>query len=184
MTGVQTCALPICNETVTVVTRVLLVLANQSKAHVYVPPLLCLDLCELLLSSSNGFIPLLLARLRGVRAGAFSERCAEALDGIQHNAGRLALGVVSELDCVVDLLYVVAVLKLDYVPAKSVELCADALAMAHDLVNGTIELVLVVVYEAYEIVELVVSCELSSLPNLTLVALAVADEYEYVAVAP
>ena len=49
--------------------------------------------------------------------------------------------------------------------------------------TATVELVLVVVYEANEVVQLVVSCELSSLPNLALIALAVANEYEYVAVA-
>lgn len=37
--------------------------------------------------------------------------------------------------------------------------------------------------EANEVVQLVVSCELSSLPNLALIALADANEYEYVAVA-
>ena len=74
-----------------------------------------------------------------MRAGAFSERCAEALNGIQHNAGRNALGVVSELNCVVDLLYVVAVLKFDYVPAKSVKLGADALAMGFPLTRFSID---------------------------------------------
>mgnify|MGYP000606330012 CR=1 FL=1 len=118
-----------------------------------------------------------------MRASAFSKGGAQALNGVQDDASRYALGVVSELNSVVDLLYVIAVLQLDHVPAKCCELSTDALAVAHNLVNSTVELVLVVVYEANEVVQLVVSCELSSSQTWPSFALAVANEYEYVAVA-
>ncbi len=73
-----------------------------------------------------------------------------------------------------DLLYVVAVGYVDNVPAKCCELSTDALAVAHNVGNRTIQLAAVVIHETYEVVQLVVSCELSSLPNLALIALAVA----------
>src|SRR5699024_2610368 len=120
--------------TVTICTGILLVLANQSKAHCSIPSLLCLDLGELCLCKSDRLVPLLLARLRGVCAGRLCKGAALALNGVEHDAGGLAGNLISSLNSVVNLLYIVAVSNIDDVPAKSVELCADALAVAHDVV--------------------------------------------------
>ena len=117
-----------------------------------------------------------------MRTGRLSKGCALALDGVQNDCGRLSLGSVSFLNSVVDLLYIVAVFQLDSIPTERIELCSQALAVRHDVFNSTVELTLVAVYEANQVVQLVMSCELSSLPNLTFIALAVANEYEYMAV--
>ena len=73
-----------------------------------------------------------------------------------------------------DLLHVVAVGYVDNVPAECVKLGADALAVAHNIGNRTIQLTAVVIHETYEVIQLVVRGKLSAFPDLALIALAVA----------
>ena len=136
---------------VAICTGIVLVLPNQSKLHYSIPSLLCLNLSQFCLGCCNGFIPLLLGRLRGMCTGRFCKSRALALNGVEHDAGRLALALVSCHNGVINLFNVVAVLDVDHVPAKSVELRADALAMAHNVVHCAVELTLVVVDKANQV---------------------------------
>ena len=55
--------------------------------------------------------------------------------------------------------------------------------MLHNILACAVELILVIVDKANQIVQLIMYCELSAFPNLALVCLAVADKDEYVVVA-
>ena len=111
--------------------------------------------------------------------GRLCKRCALALDGVENQARRLILYRIGFCNGSGNLLYIVAVLDVNDMPAECIKFCSDALAMAHNVSHCAVQLALVVVYEAHQIVELVVRSKLCCLPNFAFITLAVADSYEY-----
>lgn len=83
-----------------------------------------------------------------------------------------------------DLLNVVAVFDVEHVPAKRVKLGGKALAVAHDIGARTVKLPLVVVHQAYQIIQFIMRRELCRFPNLPFVGFAVADGHKNTVPAP
>ena len=100
---------------------------------------------------------------------------ALALRGLGDDGGRLALGDASLGKGGANLIEVVAVGKLHHVELKGAELVGKRHGVV-DFLDGAVDLQAVVVDDHAEVIELLVAGEHGSLPDLALLALAIAQQ--------
>lgn len=106
---------------------------------------------------------------------ALGKAAALALYRVEYEHGRLVLDALGEVDGFHDLLHVVAIGDINDMPAEGFKLFAD-LSEARNLVEGAAELKVVLVNEADDVREALGGGKYRALPDLALLALAVAQE--------